>query len=216
MNSTEKKEDRITRREFVKGSAVGGAAGLVIGAGGSALLTAANSLPPQAPKGRTIREPARDIRVCREADVVVVGGGPGGVGAALASARTGASTVLIERYGHLGGMATGGLVTILPNMSDINGKQQIAGIAKEWVDRLEARHACDYPKREDWGSADPKLLSYYRKRSMFQVAGNRVTLSVHIDPEISKCILNDMVNEAGVKTYLHALGTEPIMDGNKV
>ena len=210
------KEDKITRREFVKGSAAGGAAGLVIGAGGAALLTAANSVPPQASKGKTIREPARDIRVCREADVVVVGGGPGGVGAAVAAARTGANTILIERYGHLGGMGTGGLVTILPNMSDINGKLQIAGICKEWVDRLDAGHACDYPKKEDWGSTDPKLLSYYRKRSMFQVAGNRVVCSVHIDAEISKCILNDMVNEAGVKTYLHALGTEPIMEGNKV
>jgi thioredoxin reductase len=60
--------------------------------------------------------------------VVVVGGGPGGIGAAIAAARSGADTVLIERYGHLGVMGTGGLVTILPNMSDINGEQQIAGI----------------------------------------------------------------------------------------
>ena len=65
---------------------------------------------------------------CREADVVVVGG-----------ARTGANIVLLERYGQLGGMGTGGLVTILPNMSDINGKQQIAGLCKEWVDRLDLR-----------------------------------------------------------------------------
>jgi hypothetical protein len=39
---------------------------------------------------------------------------------------------------------------------------------------------------------------------------------VHIDAEISKCILNDMVKESGVKTYLHAWGTEPVMDGNNV
>ena len=216
MNSAEKEKKRITRREFVKGSAAGGAAGLVIGAGGTALLTPANSMPQQVSKSKTIRESAREIRVCREADVVVVGGGPGGVGAAVASARSGANTVLIERYGHLGGMGSGGLVTILPNMSDINGKQQIAGICKEWVDRLDARHAADHPKKEDWGSADKKLISYYSKRSMFYIRMNRVILSVHIDAEISKCILNDMVQEAGVKTYLHALGTEPIMDGNKV
>ena len=78
--------------------------------------------------GKTIREAARDTKVCRTADVVVVGGGPGGIGAALAAARSGADTVLIERYEHLGGMGTGGLVTIIPAMTDINGKQVIAGI----------------------------------------------------------------------------------------
>lgn len=55
-----------------------------------------------------IDEPARKTRVCRDADVVVVGGGPGGIASAIAAARSGAKTVLIERYGHLGGMATGG------------------------------------------------------------------------------------------------------------
>ena len=58
--------------------------------------------------GRLITEPARQTRVCREADVVVVGGGPGGFASAIAAARSGAKTVLIERYGYLGGMATWG------------------------------------------------------------------------------------------------------------
>ena len=58
----------------------------------------------------TYREPAREISVCAEADVVVVGGGPGGHSAAIAAARNGARTVLLERYGHLGGMATGGIL----------------------------------------------------------------------------------------------------------
>ncbi|MBI4295544.1 MAG: FAD-dependent oxidoreductase, partial [Chloroflexi bacterium] len=58
--------------------------------------------------GKTIKEPAREINVSYEAEVVVVGGGPAGVAAAVAAAREGAKTVLVERYGHLGGMATGG------------------------------------------------------------------------------------------------------------
>ena len=66
-------------------------------------------MPQQVAKGKIIHEPAREIMVCREVDVVVVGGGPGGVGAAVAAARTGANTVLLERNGHLGGMITGGL-----------------------------------------------------------------------------------------------------------
>ncbi|MBC8232191.1 FAD-dependent oxidoreductase [bacterium] len=58
---------------------------------------------------RTIYEPAKELPVVAEADVVVAGGGPGGIMAALAAARTGAKTLLIEHYGFLGGMATAGL-----------------------------------------------------------------------------------------------------------
>lgn len=165
---------------------------------------------------KTIKEPAREIKVCREADVIVVGGGPGGIGAAVAAARNGADTVLIERYGHLGGMATGGLVTIIPNMTDIDGKQQIAGICQEWVDRLDARGAAAYPEKEEWGSPDKELVKKYFDRAFFYVRQDRVCLSVLVDAEILKCALNDMVEEAGVKTYLHSWGTEPIMEGNKV
>ncbi len=213
MSATAGKTGRMTRREFFRGSA---AASLVVGAGSATFFGCAGSMPQQVSRTKTIHEPARGTKVCREADVVVVGGGPGGIGAAVSAARTGANTVLLERYGHLGGMGTGGLVTILPNMSDINGKQQIAGLCKEWVDRLDIRQAADYPKREHWGATDKKLVDYYRKRSFFYVRRNMVICSVHIDAEISKCILNDMVQEAGVKTYLHALGTQPIMEGNKV
>jgi hypothetical protein len=163
---------------------------------------------------KTIKEPARETKVCREADVVVVGGGPGGIGAAVAAARNGADTVLIERYGHLGGMGTGGLVTIIPLLTDIFGEQQIAGITQEWIDRLDAREAVDYPKKEHWGSLDKDLVRYYFDRSFFYTRLDRVIYAAIIDAEISKVILNDMVEEAGVKTYLHSWGTEPIMEGN--
>jgi hypothetical protein len=207
----------ITRRKFVKNTAIKGAAAFAISTGGFALPTSAgsNESSPQI-SGKTIREAVRETRVCRTADVVVVGGGPGGIGAALTAARSGADTVLIERYGHLGGMGTGGLVTIIPNLSDFSGKQQIAGVSQEWIDRLERREAADHPKKEHWGSDDKKLVAYYEDRSFFNVREKTVIYSVHIDAEISKCILNDMVEEAGVKTYLHSWGTEPVMDGNTV
>jgi hypothetical protein len=163
---------------------------------------------------KTIKEAARETRVAREADVVVVGGGPGGIGAAVSAARNGADTVLIERYGHLGGMGTGGLVTIIPLLTDIFGKQQIAGLTQEWVDRLDVRGAVDYPKKEHWGSMDKDLVRYYFDRSFFMVRLDRVIYAAIIDAEISKVILNDMVEEAGVKTYLHSWGTEPIMEGS--
>ena len=102
------------------------------------------------PATKTIKEAAREIKVCYEADVVVVGGGPGGISSAISAARSGAKTVLIERYGHLGGMASGGLVNIIPNLSDISGKQHIAGLCQEIIDRMDARSAADYPRKEDW------------------------------------------------------------------
>ena len=163
---------------------------------------------------KTIQEPARETKVIREADVVVVGGGPGGIGAAVSSARNGADTVLIERYGYLGGMGTGGLVTIIPLLTDIFGKQQIVGITQEWIDRLEARNAVDYPKKEHWGSMDKEIVRYYFERSFFMTRLDRVSYAAIIDAEISKVILNEMVEEAGVKVYCHAWGTEPIMEEN--
>jgi len=207
----------ITRRKFFKSTAINGAAAFAVGARGFALPASVESSQASSKtSGKTIREAARETRVCRTADVVVVGGGPGGIGAALTAARSGADTVLIERYGHLGGMGTGGLVTIIPNLSDFSGKQRIAGISQEWIDRLKRRQAADYPKKEHWGSNDKKLVAYYEDRSFFNVREKTVIYSVHIDAEISKCILNDMVEEAGVKTYLHSWGTEPVMDGNTV
>ena len=86
---------------------------------------------------KSYAEPSREIPVIREVDVVVVGGGPGGCAAAVSAARNGAKTVLLERYGHLGGMATGGLVNIIPNLADIYGSQGIGGFCQEFIDRAE-------------------------------------------------------------------------------
>ena len=70
-------------------------------------------VPSACLKDGMVVQPARELTVFRRADVVVVGGGPAGFAAALASARTGAKTVLVERYGSLGGLFTNGLVLIL-------------------------------------------------------------------------------------------------------
>jgi hypothetical protein len=153
--------------------------------------------------------------VVRECDVVVVGGGPGGIGAAVSAARNGADTVLIERYGYLGGMGTGGLVTIIPCLSDFDGTMQIGGINQEWIERLTMREAETHPPEEIWGATDKRLTSYWNDRSFFTVREGHIVYASLIDAEISKCILNDMVAEAKVKTYLHSWGTMPIMDGNK-
>jgi hypothetical protein len=177
------------------------------------------------PSTKTITEPAREIRVYREADVVVVGGGPGGIASAIAAARSGAKTVLIERYGHLGGMATGGLVNIIPNLSDISGKQYLFGLNQELIDRLDARGGTSYPKKEDWGTTDKNMVDYYLDANLGwfyirkdpNIGGKeRVLYTAVVDPEILKDELNDMVLEAGVDLLLHSWGTQPIMDRNTV
>jgi hypothetical protein len=86
----------------------------------------------------TVRyEVARDLEVAHEADVIVVGGGPGGLGAAVMSARAGARTLLIERYGFLGGMAVSGEVH--PFMSNHVNNQPLDGpIYTEWIEKMRA------------------------------------------------------------------------------
>src|ERR1700746_157277 len=59
---------------------------------------------------KTFTEAAHDIPVFAETDVLIVGGGPAGTAAAIAAARLGADVLLVERYNHLGGLATGGVL----------------------------------------------------------------------------------------------------------
>ncbi len=87
----------------------------------------------------------RQLPVTHEADVLVVGGGPGGLGAAVMAARAGARTVLVERYGYLGGMAAAGEVH--PFMRNhVNDEPLDGPVYTEWRDRMRAlwpREAAD-------------------------------------------------------------------------
>ncbi|MFC1714202.1 FAD-dependent oxidoreductase [Candidatus Poribacteria bacterium] len=86
---------------------------------------------------RTITEERREIPVSKEVDVVVAGGGPAGIGTALAAARMGAKTLLVEQFGALGGVATTGLHTHVCTLKDAGAKNLIVGgISKELSDRL--------------------------------------------------------------------------------
>ena len=169
----------------------------------------------KSPSMKTLMESAREIKVCREADVVVVGGGPGGHSAAIAAARNGAKAVLLERYGHLGGMATGGIVIQIPHMSDGGKEPIIAGLCLEWLERLDAIGGTLRPRMEDIGSTDEKLVTKWQ-RFMGNVNNGRIEHTAWVDPELLKCILNDMVEEAGVKLYLHSWGTRAIVNDGKI
>ncbi len=139
-------------------------------------------------KSKTIYEAARETNVLAEADVVVVGAGPAGVTAAISAAREGADTILIERYGSLGGMATGGLVLMI--------NQHPAGQCQEWLDRLnKVSGARDLSKTKE-----PGILRQ----------------AIMVDPELLKCILNDMALDAGVKQLLHSWSTAAVVEKNAV
>jgi len=87
----------------------------------------------------TIHEPARDLPVIGEYDVVIVGGGPAGLMAATAASRAGRSTLLIEKYGFLGGAGTmGGLATFCGMHARAYGTdfQSVHGYADELLDRM--------------------------------------------------------------------------------
>ena len=164
---------------------------------------------------RTVREPAQELSVFGETDVVVVGGGPAGFASAVASARNGARTMLLERYGHLGGLATGGLVIVIMPMSDGTGEQQIGGLCQEVIDRLDAYGAAIHPKKAELGSSDSDRVRYWKKYA-FSVIEGKVRMSATVDPEALKCVLNDMVTEAGAQLLLHSWGCRALVEGRTV
>lgn len=118
----------------------------------------------------------KEVPVVGTYDVVVCGGGPAGFIAAIAAAREGARTALVEQYGFLGGAATNSLVTPL-SVFTYNGEKVIGGIPWEFLERLEKMG----------GGLIEKPL------------GN-----VAFDPELYKLCCQRMVLEAGVELYLHS------------
>lgn len=185
----------MKRRDFFSNVLLtGGALGLGISCGRKIEPSAAeveitpSILPSE--EGKTITEPAKQIPILAETDVLVIGGGPAGTAAAIAASRTGAETYLVERYNHLGGLWTGGLV--LPLLATHaydqhkKPKQVIHGIGGEMTKRLK-----------DLGMAISEV--------------NPV-----IDPEAGKYILDEMIREAGVKMLYHTWGANVIMDGNTI
>ena len=85
----------------------------------------------------TLLEAARETPVLAHCEVLVVGGGSAGVAAAVAAARAGKRVVLAERYGSLGGLATGGLIALLLTLDDGAGRPVIGGLCQELVERLQ-------------------------------------------------------------------------------
>jgi anaerobic glycerol-3-phosphate dehydrogenase len=148
--------------------------------------------PKRRPTGLSVTEAAREIPVFAETDVLVVGGGPAGTAAAVAARRVGAEVMLVERYNHLGGLSTGGLVIWIDRMTDWNGTRVIAGFAQDILDRLPTE-AIQGPRRAEWGSRDAATAAYWAQRT--SAYHGTVTYAPTVDPEALKTASLQMVSE---------------------
>jgi hypothetical protein len=154
-------------------------------------------------------EPARSIPIYHRTGVLVVGGGPSGTAAAAAAARQGADVTLLERYNHLGGLSTGGLVIWIDRMTDWEGQPVIRGFAEELFDRLPPE-AVAGPERADWGSKDAAKAEHWSYRTA--AYHGVVTWSPTVDPERLKQVSQELVLERGVKLVYHSWAALPIVE----
>ncbi|MCH8065515.1 MAG: FAD-dependent oxidoreductase [Chloroflexi bacterium] len=165
----------------------------------------------------TVELPAERVPVIARCDLLVVGGGAAGLSAAIAARRQGADVILVERYGYLGGLASGGLIVLLLTMDDGAGRQVVAGLCQELVERLEARDACFYPPSAEWGDPNDELVERYRRWGLvWGSAPHKVRYSVAYDPEEFKLVANNWVAEAGVRLLYHRWASDLVRDGDRV
>ncbi len=135
-------------------------------------------------------QPQRTLPILDTTDVLVVGGGPAGVAAAIAARRAGAEVTLVERYGHFGGLWSGGLVLVILGHIATGPKQVCQGIGEEMMRRLDKMSGAIVNRRP---GANPT-----------------------VDAEAVKYLMVEMIDEARIKVFLHCWGVDTILDGASV
>ena len=174
----------MDRREFSK-SAV--ALGLGAGMASSQNIVQAAAAAGESEIGTYYQEPPKKLPV-REVDVVVAGGGTGGIFAAMAAARQGAKTMLIESKGYCGGIAVEGgtaihsFFNLYTAFEGCKKRQVVRGIPDEFMQRLTGMGGCTgYPEMESGRGYD--------------------SICTAIDTELYKLLAFEMLEEAGVTLW---------------
>ncbi len=147
----------------------------------------------------------KKILTKEETEVLVLGGGPAGLCAAIASARAGAKTMLVEKASFCGGMATAGLVAPFMTCYDSGGKTMlIKGLFEEIINRLCERGGAIHPSKVPTASSFTSYIT----------AGH-----IHVTPfkaEELKLLADRMLSEAGVKVLYHTSFVDSVVDGDKI
>ena len=141
----------------------------------------------------------RPIKKMQPYDVVVVGGGIGGIAAAVSAAREGAKTILLEKQVNLGGLGTVGLISWYEPLCDGNGKKMIAGIGEELI-KLSIKYGFDN-LTEEWGGNGKNKKSTTRYATFF----SPMTFSLALD---------EYVRNSGADIRFDTCATYPVMKGN--
>ena len=147
----------------------------------------------------------QELPVIRDVDVAVVGAGPAGLAAAIASARNGARTLVFDAAGCIGGMATGGLVAPFMTSYDSTGKQMvIRGIFEEMVNRMEEIGGAIHPGKVHAGES---YASYLR------IGHNNVG---PFKADAFKLVGMRMLREAGAELLLHTQFVQVLKEESRI
>ncbi len=165
----------------------------------------------------SVFEPGRSIPVLARTDVLVLGGGPAGMSAAIAAAREGVDVVLVERYGSFGGVITQQTMGSISWFRFAN-TVDAGGIRLEYEQKAkQAGATIDILGEEGRGVVEDGLLDMYHE--YLDEAGLRVdgvpTFEV-LETEIFKWVADEMLRDAGVTPVLHCWAVDALMEGKTI
>lgn len=146
-------------------------------------------------------------------DVIVAGGGPTGIIAAIAAARCGAKVLLIERYGFLGGLATFHLPIL--SFLDSNGAQMVSGIPEEFIQRVKSMGGSPghftHPVLQSYTPVDSEIV---KNVALLMMQESKVNLLLHnmvVNVEASNDIINNLLVQSKSAGY-HKYSSSIIID----